>query len=249
MQAERFDLAIQLHGDGRVVNPVVALMGARRTAGHYPSSEPSAPVGTWLPWRDGASEIRRGLRLMTALGVAHDDETPEFDIATGVVSRDGIVRELFPTVRHVEDRMPMAIVHPGATSPDHRWPIERFARVADGLATMGMRVAITGVASERAIAQRLLAQMRCAAIDLTGRTTLDELAEIMRRSSVVICNDTGIAHLATALRAPSVVIVPDSDRSRWASLDGRLHRPVSGSAEQVLHQARRVAGRAREAAA
>jgi ADP-heptose:LPS heptosyltransferase len=90
--------------------------------------------------------------------------------------------------------------------------------------------------------------MRCSAIDLTGRTTLDELAEIMRRSAVVVCNDSGVSHLAAALRVPSVVIFTDSEMARWAPLDGRLHRPVSGSAEQVLFQARRVARRGDAAA-
>ncbi|MFN8620834.1 MAG: glycosyltransferase family 9 protein [Chloroflexota bacterium] len=244
LQEERFDLAVQLQGDGRIVNQVVALLGARRTAGHYPPSEPSAPAGTWLPWRDGQSEIRRGLRLMATLGFPDDDESLEFEVARGVVTRDGIIRSLFPTIRHQEDRVPMALVHPGASAPARRWPIERFARVADGLAAQGYRIAITGVAAERPLAERLMQKMRCTATDLTGRTTLDELAEIVRRSAVVVCNDTGISHLAAALKVPSVVIFTDSEMARWAPLDGRLHKPVSGSAEQVLSQARRVARRA-----
>lgn len=248
MQAERFDLAIQLHGEGRIVNQVVALLGARRMAGYHPPIDQGTPAGTWLPWRDGVSEIRRGLRLMTALGFPDDDESLEFSVARGVVSQGGIVRTLFPTVRHQEDRVPVAIVHPGSSSAGRRWPIERFARVADGLAQQGMRVAITGVAGERPLAERLQAAMRCSAIDLTGRTTLDELAEIMRRSAVVVCNDTGVSHLAAALHVPSVVIFTDSEMARWAPLDGRLHRPVSGSAEQVLFQARRVARRGDAAA-
>jgi len=241
MQAERFDLAIQLHGEGRIVNQIVALLGARRAAGHHPPAEVGPVAGTWLPWRDGVSEIRRGLRLMRALGFEEDDESLEFSVAQGVVAQAPIVRELFPAPRHGEDPAPLAIVHPGSSTTSRRWPIERFARVADGLADEGMRIAISGVATERPLAERLQASMRSSAIDLTGRTTLDELAEILRRSAVVVCNDTGISHLAAALRVPSVVIFTDSEMARWAPLDGRLHRPVSGSADQVLNQARRVA--------
>jgi len=243
MQEERFDLAVQLHGDGRVVNQVVSLLGARRTAGYYPPADPAVPAGTWLPWRDGLSEIRRGLRLMATVGFPDDDESLEFTVSRDVVAQGGIVRSLFPTVRLQEDRVPVAIIHPGASTVGRRWPIERFARVADGLASQGMRVVITGTAGKRPLAERLMAAMRCSATDLTGRTTLDELAEILRRSAVVVCNDTGVSHLAAALRVPSVVIFTDSEVARWAPLDGRLHKPVSGSAEQVLFQARRVARR------
>jgi len=111
MQAEHFDLAIQLHGEGRIVNQIVALLGARRSAGYHPPVDQSTPAGTWLPWRDGVSEIRRGLRLMTALGFPDDDESLEFSVARGVVTQGGIVRELFPTsaTRRTASRWPSSI--------------------------------------------------------------------------------------------------------------------------------------------
>jgi ADP-heptose:LPS heptosyltransferase len=45
-----------------------------------------------------------------------------------------------------------------------------------------------------------------AAIDLTGQTTLLELAAIMRKAKIAIGNDTGPMHLAAALGVPSVVL-------------------------------------------
>jgi ADP-heptose:LPS heptosyltransferase len=240
IQAERYDIALQLHGDGRVVNPIVALLGARRSAGYYHPSEPCPDARGWLPWRDGVSEVRRGLRLLATLGLPDDDESLEFPVERGAVAQGGIVRSVFPSIRHAEDRVPVAIVHPGASTPSRRWPLERFARVADGLAELGMRIVLTGTASERSLTARLAGLMRCPSVDVAGRTTLDELAEMFRRSAIVVCNDTGVSHLAAALRVPSVVLFSDSEMARWAPLDRRLHRAVSGSADQALAQARRV---------
>jgi ADP-heptose:LPS heptosyltransferase len=68
--------------------------------------------------------------------------------------------------------------------------------------------------------------MHADAIDLSGRTSLDELAAIIRGAALVVCNDTGTSHLADALRTPSVVLFNDSEVDRWAPLDARLHRRV-----------------------
>ena len=44
-------------------------------------------------------------------------------------------------------------------------------------------------------------------IDLTGRTNLPQLLDLMNHARLVISNDTGPAHLSIALGRPTVVIV------------------------------------------
>ena len=241
MQARAFDLAIQLHGDGGTANQVLALLAARSSAGYYRSGQPCPDARTWLPWRDGTSEVRRGLRLMAALGYPDDDEGLEFPFPSRDVQRAPIVQEAFPASGRTSDQAPLALIHPGASTPSRRWPPDRFAKVADGLAEMGFRIAITGNQHERHLASAVQAGMQAPAADLTGRTSLDELAAILGRSSLLVCNDTGVSHLAAALRVPSVVVFTDSEMARWAPLDRELHRPVSGPAQHALAHARRLA--------
>jgi ADP-heptose:LPS heptosyltransferase len=249
MQARAFDLAIQLHGDDRTANQIVALFAARSSAGYYRSGEPCPDARTWLPWRDGASEVRRGLRLMAALGYPDDDEELEFPVLSPEVHNAAIVREAFPASGRTSGEAPLALIHPGAGTPSRRWPPDRFAKVADGLAEMGFRIAITGNQHERHLAAAVKAGMDAPAADLTGRTSLDELAAILERSSLLVCNDTGVSHLAAALHVPSVVVFTDSEMARWAPLDRELHRPVSGAAQHALAHARRLARTVRANAA
>jgi ADP-heptose:LPS heptosyltransferase len=239
MQARRFDLALQLHDDGRLLNTFVALLGARRSAGYHPSGESPPDARTWLPWRAGESDVRRGLRLMARLGWHDDDESLEFPVARDVLQQDGLVRSVFPSVRHTEDRVPAALIHPGTARPGG-WPASRFARAADGFAATGMRLVLTGMAQDRAVTSGVLRATAAPTTDLVGRTTLDDLAELMRRAAVVLTADPGAACLAAALRVPSVVVCGRSEAARWAFLDRRLHRVVSGSAEEAIAQARRV---------
>jgi ADP-heptose:LPS heptosyltransferase len=50
---------------------------------------------------------------------------------------------------------------------------------------------------------------RC--IDLTGKTSLSEMIEWLRRADLVISNDTGPMHVAAALQRPILAIYGPSD--------------------------------------
>ncbi len=90
-----------------------------------------------------------------------------------------------------------ALLVPGAAvhRPEKRWPAENFNALAGSLP---MPCVIVGAGGERF--------PEIAAIDLTGKTTLLELAAITARARLAIGNDTGPMHLAAALNIPSVVL-------------------------------------------
>ncbi len=246
IQALDLDLAIQLHGSGELTNPIVCLFGARHVAGHYRSGSPPADAARFLPWRDDASEIRRSLRLMAHLSWPSDDESLEFPVDPGAPNE---LAALAAESGGVLDG-PYACLHPGASQAARRWPPREFAAVGDGLAAAGLGVVVTGTRAERDLATAVIGAMRAPALDVSGRTDLDALAELLRRSAVVVSNDTGVAHLADALRVPSVVVFRDPLLvERWGPLDRHLHRVSHGPARRVLAEARQlVQGRTSNAA-
>ncbi len=244
VQAWEFDLAIQLQGNGDLTNLVTALFRARRMAGHYLHAAPPADSSLFLPWVEGCSEVRRSLRLMAHLGWASDDESLEFPVAaTADAELDAIDGLDGLAARRI------VCLHPGATDPRRRWSPAGFAEVGDRLAERGYAIVLTGSASERDLTGLVARLMRQPALDLAGRTSADALAALYRRSALLVCNDTGVSHLAAALRVPSVVVFRTSDKRRWAPLDHELHRPVFGSARQVLAEASRALRMAQRRAA
>jgi ADP-heptose:LPS heptosyltransferase len=119
------------------------------------------------------------------------------------------------------------IVHPGAQWPSRRWPLDRFAQVADAVYEAGFKVIITGTGTEVALADAVRERMRHPAVSLAGRTSLGALAALVARVRLVIANDTGVSHVAAALRTPSVIVASGSDTRRWAPLDHQRHHVLS----------------------
>ena len=108
------------------------------------------------------------------------------------------------------DVRPIAFIAPGAGWGAKRWPPERYAAVALGLAERGLRVLVNAGPGEEALAEAIAASG--AAVPVTA--TLPELIALTRRIALCIGGDTGPLHLACALGRPVVGIYGPTDPSR-----------------------------------
>jgi ADP-heptose:LPS heptosyltransferase len=52
-------------------------------------------------------------------------------------------------------------------------------------------------------------------VDLSGRSSLPELAALVASTRLLICGDTGVAHLATATSARSVLLFGPTSPRLW----------------------------------
>lgn len=219
MRAQRFDWALQMHGSGAVVNPLLVAFGARRNAGFVqPGGEvPQADAASFTVWPEEGTEVERLLALTDHLRLPRRGLGLDFPLRAE--DRPAAARLL----QGLGTR-PLAIVHAGSQLPSRRWPPGRFAAVADALADAGLAVLLTGTAQEAAIVRAVAGAMRHPARDLAGRTSLWTLGALVERAAVVVCNDTGLSHVAAALGTPSVVVSSGGDALRWAPADGLRHR-------------------------
>jgi ADP-heptose:LPS heptosyltransferase len=101
-----------------------------------------------------------------------------------------------------------AVLNPGSNEPGRRWPMAGYAGLARRLLDRGVRVVLVGRPDERSDAPAIEDMSKeDGIIDLTGRTNLPQLLDLMNHARLVISNDTGPAHLSIALARPTVVIV------------------------------------------
>lgn len=216
-RSRAFDLAIQLHGTGPIVNDIVAQLGATCTAGYMPAGEPP-PTPGFMTWPDHLHEIRRYTALMEHLGIPAADTALEFPLTAADHAECQALLDATGL-----DPTRTVLVHAGARLASRRWPVARFAAVAQDLAAQGLHVAITGSADERSITRDLIARLPFAVTDLTGATSLGALAALVARCRLVISNDTGMSHVAAAVHTPSVIVASGSDVRRWAPLNAARH--------------------------
>jgi heptosyltransferase-1 len=104
---------------------------------------------------------------------------------------------------------PIALITPGAGWGAKRWPPERYATVAEGLAQRGLHVVVNAGPGEEPLAEPIAA---AGAVPLAA--TLPQLIALTRRIALCIGGDTGPLHLACALGRPVVGIYGPTDPSR-----------------------------------
>jgi ADP-heptose:LPS heptosyltransferase len=214
MRAERFDLALQLHGGGAHSNPFVRRLGARVTAGLQADGAP--PLDRNLPYVYFQPEIVRYLEAVGLVGV------PPLTLAPRVALTPRDVEDARQAL--AEDGTPLALLHPGATDPRRRWPVECFAAVGRALAHAGAKVVVTGTGDERPLCRELVAAVP-GAIALCDALSLGGLAGLLARCKVVVANDTGPMHLAAALGTPTVCVYWSFNLVNSSQILRARHRP------------------------
>jgi heptosyltransferase I len=102
---------------------------------------------------------------------------------------------------------PLVGMFPGAGNPSRRWPLARFAELADSFHRNDrLRTLVFIGPEERAITREMRAAFGSSAT-LVENLTLPQLAAALNRLSVLVSNDTGPAHVAAVVGTPVVVVI------------------------------------------
>jgi len=125
---------------------------------------------------------------------------------------------IFPTGL-VGSQAGFIVVHPWTSDDVKQWPVERFRELALRIVKeTDSDVLIVGGPEElqkSAIFNDLDKRIK----NLTGKTTLVELASVLKKSKLLISGDSGPVHLASAVGAPVIALfrndIPGKGPKRW----------------------------------
>jgi len=172
----------------------------------------------------GRHEIDHWLEVVGLVGAAPAGQ--EMELAVSEVDRAWIELVLAlwgqdrllpspPNDYRSTGKSPLVVIHPGSGgfNPARRWSPANFARVADALSQEGAQVVLVGRPTDGT--EAVLAAMETRPIDLTGQTTLHQLAALLQRADLFIGGDAGVTHIAAASGAPMVIIFGPTNAAAW----------------------------------
>lgn len=202
LHAEKFDLVIDMQGLFK--SAVVAAL-------------------TGCPNRIGYCEMREGSALVSKpiCGPHADDHVIEryLDVARHLGANIQEIEFPLPNLDRelelVREKLHMAgmkskeyvVFVPGARWETKEWPPKHYAELADRITEDGTYVVLAGGPDEREKAALIEATAETdKIIDLTGQTSLRELAALIKGCKVFISGDTGPLHFAAALKKPLIAM-------------------------------------------
>ena len=112
------------------------------------------------------------------------------------------------------------VIYPGGSVSWKYWPAERYAKVADYIyKKTGYIGVILGVSSEHYLAENIKHNLDLRTLgnvlDLTGKTTVDDVIDIIGNAKLVLSNDTSGVHIACATNTPAIGIIGGGHYKRF----------------------------------
>lgn len=125
------------------------------------------------------------------------------------------------TLNLTQDAAPV-IFCPGAEfGPAKRWPAQHFAALARLIATPRNPVWLVGSTKDVAVGEEIAAAAGGAALNLCGRSSLEQAIDLLASARCVVSNDSGLMHVAAALGRPLVALYGSSSPTYTPPLSPR----------------------------
>jgi heptosyltransferase-2/heptosyltransferase-3 len=110
------------------------------------------------------------------------------------------------------------ILNTGGSWKTKRWPEEYFAEIANQLMERGYKILFVGGPSDTERVSYILNKIENKKMiyNLSGKTSLLELAAVLKKASLVVSGDTGPVHVAAAVGTNTAAIFGSSDEKKYA---------------------------------
>lgn len=210
LRSKKYDLALDLQG--LLKSGLIAyLSGASKRLVYENAREGSHLLSERVVGSHAKGHVvERYLDVVRALGCSI--EQPVFSIVHTQAEIDLTGKIASQAGFQLNSRFAVLIL--GANWPNKIWPYQHYAHLCNRLWEEGIIPILTGSQGERKLAEQIIALTEIPPVDLTGKTSLKQLAYVLKKASVVVGGDTGPMHLAAAVGSPVIALMGPTDIER-----------------------------------
>lgn len=210
LRSHQFDLVLDLQGLFKSA-AVAWLSGAQKRLGYCNMRELSSLVSTPVCGEHQQGHVvDRYLDVVRALGCAVENVV--FPI--NITEQEAAQTEVIAAQAGLDISKPYVVLAPGTNWVTKCWPTAHYAALADLLQAEAIVPVITGGPGDAPLLEAISYKLNIAPIDIVGKTTLKQLAYILKHAQAFVGGDTGPMHLAVAVGCPVVTMFGPTDPAR-----------------------------------
>ncbi len=227
LRRKRFELAIDLRAGTRGAF-LSYISGARLRVGRY--------RGDGKLWRNRLfthlikpeNELQQysalhNLNILAPFNLTIEDTSPELSVTKErEIGAENILRK-----EQVPSDKPIIALHPFSRWRYKEWSIRNYIKLINYIGSKyKVSILITGSIDERDRASKIAKSCKIDVHNLAGKTSLGELAAILKKCSLLIGIDSASMHIAAAVGTPTITIFGPSSPVNWAPR-GRQHKIIT----------------------
>lgn len=203
LHSKHFDLVIDMQGLFKSA-VLAAISGCSNRIGYCEMREGSGLISKAITGAHSKDHvIERYLDVARYLGA----EVGELEFPMPDLNKEGLAVQAKLAAAGMPEKAEYIVIVPGARWVTKEWPPEHYGELAKLFVAEGKFVVLAGGPDEKLKGAKIveLAQSD-KVIDLTGGTTLRELAALIKGCCFYVSADTGPLHFAAALKKPLVAV-------------------------------------------
>lgn len=211
IRSRRFDLVINLHPNERA-SAIAAFSGGEKIIG-FSSKGFGVFFDDLMKERRDIHQADAYLEVLKSLNI-NNTNSQGFELWVDDATEQR-VNEMWDQIFTQK----VIGLNTGGSWPTKRWTKIGFARLADQLLEKGYGVAFFGGPMDRSDVEEILAIMKNSQHDqlevFAGKTTLLEMAALVRRCEALVTGDSGPMHIAVSQGVSIIAIFGPSDADRY----------------------------------
>lgn len=158
-------------------------------------------------------EIEYNLELVGLIGAKTENKAAILEIDPAALA--GLTEEF-----NIPENRPIIAVHPWTSDSVKRWPAWNFVELTKKIVSeLNVAVILVGGKEELERSRIIFKGLDSKIMNLTGMTTLKQLAAILKKCRLLISADSGPVHLAQAVQTPVIALfkssIPGKSAKRW----------------------------------